>query len=509
MFRPRLSFHKRPSALSGKQVISIYGEDQPFPVFSIDEWWSDAWDELGFGRDLDFSRPFFKQFQALANIVPRMANFNKSCENCDYCSYAGNSKNAYYSEWALRSQNVFYSVSMSEGCDTVCDCLCCHRCSYLYESLHCIGAHYSAFLLWCNDVRDCHFCVDCRSCSDCLFCSNLRNKQYHVRNKAVSREDYLGIKKTFVDGRFSTFDQNRQKWRDVLDTAAYPAVYQANCDDCDGDVLFNCSRCYECYNCRNTVDCRYCWRVTPGQKLVSSMDLTGSGYGELFYNLVGAGGGSYYLRMCTDCHESSELTYCMNCYYCRHCFGCCSLKRKQYCVFNKQLTKNEYESLIPRILEYMEQTGEWGKFFPAGMTPFPYNKSLASVHLPLPREEVAQRGWRWVEDKDTVEDTGPDAEMIDSVNEVSDAVCDQILRCAVTHRPYKIIAPELALYRTLQVPLPREHPDQRIARRYALLNPHRMWTRRCAGDGKEIRTTFSPDRPERVYCLDCYLQELR
>jgi hypothetical protein len=32
---------------------------------------------------------------------------------------------------------------------------------------------------------------------------------------------------------------------------------------------------------------------------------------------------------------------------------------KQYCILNKQYTKEEYEELVPKIIEHMKKTGEW------------------------------------------------------------------------------------------------------------------------------------------------------
>lgn len=39
----------------------------------------------------------------------------------------------------------------------------------------------------------------------------------------------------------------------------------------------------------------------------------------------------------------------------------------------------------------------------------------------------------------------------------------------------------------------------------ALRNPRKLWKRQCGKCGKEIQTTYSPERPETVYCEGCYL----
>ena len=43
MFRNFQSLYNRKSDLSGKQMISMYHSGASFPVYTIDEWWSDDW----------------------------------------------------------------------------------------------------------------------------------------------------------------------------------------------------------------------------------------------------------------------------------------------------------------------------------------------------------------------------------------------------------------------------------------------------------------------------------
>jgi len=64
------------------------------------------------------------------------------------------------------------------------------------------------------------------------------------------------------------------------------------------------------------------------------------------------------------------------------------LNTAKYCILNKQYTKEEYEKLMPKIIEYMEKTEEWGEFFPASLSPFGYNETIAMEYFPLTREEV-------------------------------------------------------------------------------------------------------------------------
>src|SRR3989344_8834739 len=71
--RNEWSFYKRTCSLCGKENISIYNPEYPGLVYCQTCWWSDKWDRYAYGREFDFSRPFFEQFQELRLKVPHIA----------------------------------------------------------------------------------------------------------------------------------------------------------------------------------------------------------------------------------------------------------------------------------------------------------------------------------------------------------------------------------------------------------------------------------------------------
>jgi len=82
------------------------------------------------------------------------------------------------------------------------------------------------------------------------------------------------------------------------------------------------------------------------------------------------------------------------------------------------------------------------------------------------------------------------------------------IECEITKKPFRIIKQELEFYRKYNLPIPRRHPDQRHLDRMSLRNPRHLYTRNCDKCGKEIQTTYAPERPEIVYCQDCYEKEV-
>lgn len=507
IFRGWVYFHKRTSDLSGKAIVSLIHPKRPYCVYAIDEWWSDQWDAEEYGRDIDFSRPFFPQFEALYNVAPKMANFVEGCENCDYCAYAGSAKNGYYSHRVFRSQDVYYSEAVTSYSSDVCDGFRCFQSSWLYECVQCFRCHNSIYLFRCSDTRDCHYCIDCRGCTDCLFCNNLRNKSYHILNEPVSKEEFQKVKASTIDGRYSTQKSSWEKYRTVYTKTLWPATFQLNCENCVGDMLMNCANCYETYDCFNCEDMRHCWDLSPSEKNVGSMDVTNGGIAELLYNCAGVGGRNYFLRMCSLCRNCSYFTYCIDCFDSKNCFGCTGLKKKEHCILNKQYTKIEYEKLVAKLIAHMRTTKEWGEFFPFTTSPFAYNESMSMKYFPLDRPEILKRGWQWEDElRQEVDGTAEVTSSPDSIDKVTGDICEKSLTCTSSKRKYRIIPQELAFYRRMHVPLPRLHPDLRMEKRRSMLNPYHLYTRTCKKCGKSILTSFPPNRPEIVYCEACYLQ---
>ena len=203
--------------------------------------------------------------------------------------------------------------------------------------------------------------------------------------------------------------------------------------------------------------------------------------------------------------QSSNLDYCQYCNFCSNCFGCIGLQRKKYCILNKQYSKEEYGELVPKIIEHMKKSGEWGEFFPAKYSDFAYNESVAQEYFPLTKEEALAKGFRWRE-KDKKEYQPATAQAPDNSREADQSICNELFACENCGRNYKIIEQELKFYKEQGVPIPKKCFYCRHANRFKMRNPRILHDRKCTKCGIDIKTTYSPERPEKVYCEKCYLE---
>ena len=65
VWRNERSLYHRKCELCSKNVISMYSPESPFSVYCHECWWGDGWDPLKYGRDYNFSKPFFEQYKEL------------------------------------------------------------------------------------------------------------------------------------------------------------------------------------------------------------------------------------------------------------------------------------------------------------------------------------------------------------------------------------------------------------------------------------------------------------
>jgi hypothetical protein len=286
-------------------------------------------------------------------------------------------------------------------------------------------------------------------------------------------------------------------------------------EDVSGNYVFSAQRVFDSYYADKCQDCRYCAQVVD---LKDCHDLNFTEENELCYEYLGAYQNNRTL-FSVFCNRVHECLYCYACHRSHHLYGCVGMKDASYCILNKQYTKEEYETLVPNIIEHMRKTPlrspdgsfagqEWGEFFPAGLSSFGYNESVASEYFPLTKAEVVERGWQW---QDNLPYTvGRESITWDQIAEnakaIPDNITQEILGCTECKRNYRIIPQELAFYRTHSLAIPRRCFDCRHRARIDRRNPRKLWKRQCAKCKEPIATSYAPERPETVYCEKCYLE---
>ena len=292
--------------------------------------------------------------------------------------------------------------------------------------------------------------------------------------------------------------------------------------DVSGDHILFSKNVTDSFYIVGAEDSRYCQFVSykPARDCYD-MTLWGQNATRI-YECMGAGDNEDMIKFCVDAWApATDIEYSYHITTAnKNLFGCVGLKNKDYCILNKQYTKEEYEEMLPKIKKHMDdmpyvdamgRVYKYGEFFPTEISLFAYNETFAQSYFPLTKEEALAKGFRWKDREENAYTVTIKAENLpDDIKYIDDSILKEVIECEVSKRAFRLTPAEFQFYKTMGIPLPHLHPDERHKRRLAKQNPMQLWQRKCMNEGcsNEFETSYSPDRPEVVYCESCYQKEV-
>jgi hypothetical protein len=498
-------FRKGVSDLSGESLITVLPEKSRYPIYTLNEWHSDKWNALDYGVNYDENQPFLKQLKDLQDKVPRPHQNGSKNTGCDWCDDVWNSKNCYLSRSMEECEDLFYSYRNIRVKNSI-DVVVCYYSEKCYDSLDC---HNSYRLFYSSHSRDCidsSFLYDCRNCNNCFMSWNLRNKSYCIENVQYTKEEYEEKLKSFNLGSYSSVQTLKDKFGEIVkDKVIHRENFNLKTHNSDGDYLVDVKNCHNCYTISASEDCSNCIR---GMNQKSNIDANGCWYSELLGNCCGCVN-SYALKY-SNWSSSRYSEYLDLCIECESCFGCISLKKKKYCILNKQYTKEEYEILKNKIISDMKRKGEYGQFLPYYMSPSPFNFSTGSLYFPkAKKEEILKLGGYWEDTNENHIEGMPTNELPDNIKDVSDNILTQALICPETGWRFNIAQNELIFYKENNIPLPRYHFDVRTKNRTKYMTVLKSYPYKCTFCRNDIMAYYPPEWGyKKIACEECYKQNI-
>ncbi len=486
-------FRKGKSDLSGESLITVLPEKTRYPIFTLTEWHSDKWNALDYGIDYNPDISFLKQLQNLQEKIPHPHQNGSKNTNC------------YLSRSMEECEDLFYSYRNLWVKNSI-DVVICFHSEKCYD---CGDCHNSYKLFYSRHSRDCinsYFLYDCRNCQNCFMCWNLRNKSYCIENVQYSREEYDKKIKSFQLGSYNSIQNYKKHFEEI---AQKEAVHRQNFNfknyNSDGDYLFDCKNCHNCNTINESEDSYNCIR---GMRHKSDIDANGSWYSELIGNCSGCVN-AYALKYSTwsSSRYSEYLDLCLECEY---CFGCVGLKKKKFCILNKQYTKEEYESLRDKIIADMRKRKEYGKFLPYSMSTGPFNFSTSFLYFPeTKKEDILKLGGYWEDINESHIEGMPTSELPDDIKDITDDIITQALICPETGWRFNIAENELIFYQANNIPLPRYHFDVRTKNQLKYLTVLKSYPYKCFYCEKDIMAYYLPEwNYQKIACEECYKQNI-
>jgi hypothetical protein len=231
------------------------------------------------------------------------------------------------------------------------------------------------------------FCSSCVGCHDCIESHDLENQSYCIKNIQYSKEEYEILKNQYAPDQYSNLCQQTftQHWTNFI------------CSESTGSGMYRCSNIENWFNTSNYTDSRNTifsdW-LNSSSNFYDCFD-TGND-SHHFYGVCYGGEYAEHVYLGSLISHSNNIYYSYNLESCSFCLWCVWLRNKQYCILNKQYTKEEWYEKVDQIFAQMEKDGTLWQFFPASMNPFYFNDTAAYLIDPsFTKEEVTAKWYLW------------------------------------------------------------------------------------------------------------------
>ncbi len=523
LFRNNRVFYRRECEMCKKSILSVYRRDKSYFVYCRECWLSDKWNPIDYGREYNFSASFFEQLKSLQKVVPKINLFRDNFVSSEYCNYGTDFKECYLLFGGKNNERVYFGNQMLESHDSL-DVSFSEKLEFCYENLECSRNNKLFFSHHTQDCVDSFYLIDCKNCINCFGCVGLVNKQYHIFNISYSRQEY----QKFINenqGSYKKHLENLKKLRELELSLPhrYARVYKSV--NSYGDDLSEARNTHNSFSSRQTEDSKFLFFCRNGSK--NCYDNSFQGFNsENCYDTAHTFGG-YNSFFSSRSFNNQDTYYNQDCHDCKNTFGCEGLRKKKYCILNKEYSKEEYDKLLPKIIEHMKGTGEYGEFFPKELSPFAYNETIAQEYFPLSKEEALKLGFDWVgqEERNYKVDLKTE-DLPDNIADVDEDIVGKVITCEHLGKckdqcteAFKIVPEEFKFYKRMNLPLPRLCPNCRHYERINLRTPMKLSKRNCMCDkaghfhgekkcNLDFLTTYDANRPEIIYCEKCYQQEI-
>ncbi len=509
-WRNESKLFRRKCDLTWKTILSFCDENVKHPVYEREAWFSHEWSAFDYGQEFDFSRPFFEQLEELKNKVPIYSRSILRAENSEFSNNANDVKNCYLCFNGGEAEDCYYCTMFHEVKDCI-DCYNMNQSSACYEDIDCFNCHEVFFSQNSKDCYKSSFLKNCIGCKNCFWCKNRINGEYYFFNVQYSPKQYE--QKVAEIQKMYSFEEI-QKQVDIF-FKNLPEKYITGVlnENVIGEYINASKDVFMSFEIIDSENIRYSTSLKDNSK--NCLDVDGFGWSlENCYEscIIGHYSGRVFFSF--DCWDKvSNLLYCISCIQSTSdCFWCVWLTKQKYCILNKQYTKEQYEALLPKIIEHLQKTGEWGQFLPKKLSSNGYNQSVCQEYYPLTQEEALQQGFLWSHYEapfPKVDKSIPAQKLPNDIWSIPDDILNWAIECEISKRPFKIIEQELNFLRVHHLPIPKRHPEERHLKRIRKRNiGHTIYSCKCQKCGKDIQTGFAPETKSIVYCEECYNKEI-
>ncbi len=298
------------------------------------------------------AQTFFQEFQRLLDKTPKRPEQIYNSIDC-IGNYIHNSKNLQYCFDCAKCTDGIYlfdssSVDSSVDCDYAVECQLCYECVDPFKCFNC------SYLEYCSNMRDSDFSIWCMNCNDVFGCVLLRNKSFCIFNRQFTEDEYrkrVAVYRTWPPEKILA---EIEKLRNRFPLTQTNSAHNENSDF--GDFVHYCKNCYMSFDAAYDENCAYVYDTFHCKSVI---DATYEFKDDLVYQAVDSISifNSNFIVNSKNCSDSNYIFDCANV---KNSLGCVGLANVEYCILNRQFTKEEYEKKSLEIITVLKNANlDW------------------------------------------------------------------------------------------------------------------------------------------------------
>jgi len=493
-----------------EQMISIFPENASIPVVDYQYFIGDQFNPFLYGRDFKSGESPLNHFFDFRKEIPMPSLLNRdpSSVNSEYSNGGRNNKNCYFTSGCYNVEDAWYSglISLSKNIMTSRALRESEWASYSVYSEH---IYKSSYIYFSKNITNSMFLYDSKNCDQCFGGVNLRNRKYVIWNEQKTKEEYEEFIKNITPFKRSDLLKYKEELLSLTKSLPINSTRNLASENIFGTVISNSKNLFDIVEAKNSENVRHADGIMNHK---DSMDLLFSGgHSHHLYQTCNIGSESSYVKFSISSKFCTTSEFIFNSKLLTNCFMCIGLQNKSFCILNKQYTEEEYFPLVDEIKYEMLSRGEYGEFFDLQFSAQAYNFSMAGAYYPLSDDVIEKLGGYIGKESETnvgdLKIIEPE-NLSETIDEVSDSITEEAVRCLVTQKPFRITKTELAFYRRMKLPIPNTHPIERIMENNMTVTTGRKWNAVCEKCERKIETIYENISEYHIYCEECFKREV-
>lgn len=292
---------------------------------------------------------FFTELQRLLDTYPKPPTKIISSENCSYGNCVYFSKNlSFCFDTANCSDGAYlYDCYMSPNC---IDCDYTVESELCYESVDAYKCFNGSYLENCGRSRDISYSYNCINCHDVFGCVDLQNKSFCIFNRQLNEEEYRQKVKLYQQWPAEKILSYVEELKKRYPTTQTNEAHNENSEY--GNYIAFSKNCYLCFDAGHNEDSAYLYDSFYNKNCYDTTYAAQNN--QLGYELIDSGN-LFNCNFSVYSSNSHDSFYIFDCSNVKDCIGCVALTNKQYCVLNRQLTKEAYEAYKKDFLQQLQK----------------------------------------------------------------------------------------------------------------------------------------------------------